>query len=113
MELNGSHTPLSDGLSIETTSGSREISNELTIQDTTLSDALDYVCVASNVVYSAEMSATLTVYGELNNCCSFIGSFVVVYIGKFLLFGGISYYNRVKPNKIFIASIVYVHIIVL
>ena len=64
MELNGSRTPLSDGLSIETTSGSREISSELTIQDTISSDALDYVCVASNIVNSAEMSATLTLYGK-------------------------------------------------
>ena len=64
MELNGSRTPLSDGLLIETTTGSREISSELTIQDTTSSDALDYVCVASNIVNSAEMSATLTLYGK-------------------------------------------------
>ena len=67
VELNGSRTQLSDGLSTEMTSGYREISSELTIQDTTSSDALDYVCVASNVVNSVEMSATLIVYGELDN----------------------------------------------
>ena len=65
VELNGSRTLLSDNQSIEMFSGTRSISSTLIINANSPADAADYVCVAINIVNSAQMSATLTVYGEL------------------------------------------------
>ena len=48
----------------DVTSGMREITSTLTIASTSASDATDYVCVASNIVDSTEMTGSLIVYGK-------------------------------------------------
>ena len=64
-EISGSRTLLPDGQSNEIMSGTREISSILTIDLTSPSDAAEYVCVASNIVSVAEMTASLTVHGKV------------------------------------------------
>ena len=61
-EISGSRTLVSNEQSIS--EEMREISSTLTINPTSPSDAADYVCEASNIVNTAEMTASLTVYGE-------------------------------------------------
>ena len=65
VELDSSRTLLPDSQATEVSSGTREISSTLNIDAISPSDATDYVCVATNIVNSAERSTTLTVYGEL------------------------------------------------
>ena len=61
VELEDARTPLTGE---DTSSGMRGISSTLTISNTDASDATDYVCVASNIVDSTEMTGSLIVYGE-------------------------------------------------
>ena len=65
VELDSSRTSLPDNQSTEVSSGTTEISSTLIIDVNGPSDVADYVCVATNTANSAEMSATLTVYGKL------------------------------------------------
>ena len=67
MALDDSRELLSGGVEVmidEIRTGMREISSVLTILSTTPPDATRYVCVTTNVVDTAEMSATLTVHGK-------------------------------------------------
>ena len=65
MELNANRTLLPDDRSVEMESGERGITSTLTVDPTSAADAAGYVCVASNIVDNDEMSATLTVHGNL------------------------------------------------
>ena len=61
VELEGGRTLLTGE---DVNSGMRGISSTLTISNTDASGATDYVCVASNIVDSTEMTGSLIVYGK-------------------------------------------------
>ena len=65
VELDSSRTLLPGNQSTEVSLGTTEISSTFIINDSSPSDAADYVCVATNIINSAEMSTTLTVHGKL------------------------------------------------
>ena len=65
VELDASRTFLSDVQSVEMESGERGITSTLTVTPTSAADAANYVCVASNIVGDDEMTANLTVHGNL------------------------------------------------
>ena len=65
VEFDSTHMLLHGNQSTEVSLGSTEIFSTLIIDDNSPSDATDYVCVATNLVNTSEMSATLIVHGKL------------------------------------------------